>query len=215
MKALLYQKECNHLRNWKGLHEPTPKSGLQKGKLTLRDDKPNFGQYKKDKEQASFENKKNLEPNLIENNNADGVGAQPVPEDYKPEDSAAGQNRSKPAFDIPTKNIKKLSDVIGETLPKIGKYNDFDQKKDHVVAIVDPNMCINCGKCYMTCNDSGYQAITFDPVTHLPVVDPEKCTGCTLCYSVCPIIDCIDMVKREGPYKPIRGYADAAVAEIS
>lgn len=44
-------------------------------------------------------------------------------------------------------------------------------------------MCINCGKCYMACNDSGYQAITFDPKTHLPVVTSD-CTGCTLCLSV-------------------------------
>lgn len=51
-------------------------------------------------------------------------------------------------------------------------------------------MCINCGKCYMACNDSGYQAIEFDPETHLPHVNND-CTGCTLCLSVCPIIDCI------------------------
>lgn len=38
------------------------------------------------------------------------------------------------------------------------------------------DMCINCGKCYMTCNDSGYQAITFDPETHLPKIT-EDCTG--------------------------------------
>lgn len=51
-------------------------------------------------------------------------------------------------------------------------------------------MCINCGKCYMTCNDSGYQAIVFDPITHLTKVN-DDCTGCTLCLSVCPILDCI------------------------
>lgn len=37
-------------------------------------------------------------------------------------------------------------------------------------------MCINCGKCYMTCNDSGYQAIKFDAQTHLPTVT-DDCTG--------------------------------------
>lgn len=26
-----------------------------------------------------------------------------------------------------------------------------------VQALIDEEMCINCGKCYMTCNDSGYQ----------------------------------------------------------
>ena len=79
------------------------------------------------------------------------------------------------------------------------------------------------GKCYMTCNDTGYQAIAFDEETHLPKVNENSCTGCTLCYSVCPIIECIQasterkyagnkllltslqMVPREGLYKPKRG----------
>ena len=65
-------------------------------------------------------------------------------------------------------------------------------------------MCINCGKCYMACNDSGYQAIEFDPLTHLTRVN-EDCTGCTLCLSVCPIIDCIRMVPRKTEYQPKRG----------
>merc|ERR1711928_110601 len=73
-----------------------------------------------------------------------------------------------------------------------------------VVAMIDEEMCINCGKCYMTCNDSGYQATTFDPITHLAKVN-DDCTGCTLCLSVCPIIDCIKMVPRKIPYIPKRG----------
>lgn len=56
----------------------------------------------------------------------------------------------------------------------------------------------------MTCNDSGYQAITFDPITHIPHVT-EDCTGCTLCASVCPIIDCIRMVPRTTTYEIKRG----------
>jgi len=58
----------------------------------------------------------------------------------------------------------------------------------------------------MTCNDSGYQAIKFDPETHLPKVVEEDCTGCTLCVSVCPIIDCIEMVPRKDSYTPYRGF---------
>lgn len=49
---------------------------------------------------------------------------------------------------------------------------------------------MNCGKCYMACADSGYQAIEFDAKTHRAHVT-DDCTGCTLCVSVCPIIDCI------------------------
>lgn len=52
------------------------------------------------------------------------------------------------------------------------------------------DLCINCGKCYMACADSGYQAIDFDSKTHRAHVT-DDCTGCTLCLSVCPIIDCI------------------------
>lgn len=111
---------------------------------------------------------------------------------------------------------------MGLALPGIGAYNRLDNTQQ-AVAIIDQDMCINCGKCYMVCNDSGYQvgvasrakgcgltdcyspiqAITFDPHTHLPHVT-EDCTGCTLCVSVCPIIDCIQMTPRTTPYAPRR-----------
>lgn len=100
-----------------------------------------------------------------------------------------------------------VKDVTGVALDRIGTYNQLTQK-EHVIALVDEDLCVNCGKCYMTCNDSGYQAITFDAETHLPHVVPELCTGCTLCASVCPIPDCIQMVERDmekNPYIPIRG----------
>ena len=86
-----------------------------------------------------------------------------------------------------------IKDVIGSALNKIGTYGDLNNK-EQVVALIDEEMCINCGKCYMACNDSGYQAITFDPMTHLPHVTTD-CTGCAICLSVCPIIDCIKITK--------------------
>lgn len=58
--------------------------------------------------------------------------------------------------------------------------------------------CVNCGKCYMTCNDSGYQAIKMDPRTHVVQVLPDSCTGCTLCQTVCPIPGCIRCVSHPG-----------------
>lgn len=102
-----------------------------------------------------------------------------------------------------TSKIPKIKDIIGLAVEKIGTYNNLSQK-EQVVAIIDEEMCINCGKCYMACNDSGYQAIEFDAKTHLPKVT-DACTGCTLCLSVCPIIDCIKMVERQIPYEPYRG----------
>ena len=80
-----------------------------------------------------------------------------------------------------TSKIPKIKDIIGIALDKIGTYTQLNNK-EQVVALIDEEMCINCGKCYMACNDSGYQAITFDAVTHLPKVTKD-CTGCTLCLS--------------------------------
>jgi dihydropyrimidine dehydrogenase (NADP+) len=70
--------------------------------------------------------------------------------------------------------------------------------------VIDKDLCISCGKCYMTCNDTGWQAITFDAKTHLPHVT-DDCTGCTLCLSVCPIIDCIEMVPKQIEHVVARG----------
>lgn len=78
--------------------------------------------------------------------------------------------------------------------------------KNHLKAhifMMFQDMCINCGKCYMSCNDSGYQAISFDPLTHIPHVT-DDCTGCNLCLSVCPIPECIQMVKRNESKVPNR-----------
>lgn len=107
--------------------------------------------------------------------------------------------------------VPKINEIIGRALPRIGAYKQLDNTKQ-VVALIDDvsylknrlssiytnynifslfqDMCINCGKCYMACNDSGYQAIKFDAETHIPIVT-DDCTGCTMCLSVCPIIDCI------------------------
>jgi len=103
----------------------------------------------------------------------------------------------------PTHKTPTVNELVGRAVSRIGNYNDLDNKQQ-AVAIVDEEMCINCGKCYMTCNDSGYQAIKFDPQTHLPKIT-DDCTGCTLCVSVCPIIDCITMIPRKIPYIPKRG----------
>ncbi|CAL8076236.1 unnamed protein product [Calicophoron daubneyi] len=104
-----------------------------------------------------------------------------------------------------SRDAKPLSvqDVIGRALNSIGRHDDLN-RKEQVVAVVDEDMCINCGKCYMACNDSGYQAIEFDRRSHIPRVT-DDCTGCGLCLSVCPITDCIRMVPRTTPYSPDRG----------
>lgn len=104
------------------------------------------------------------------------------------------------------KPVPTVKDIIGRALPNIGTYKSLDNKKQ-AVALIDDDLCINCGKCYMTCADSGYQAIEFDPETHIPHVT-DDCTGCTLCVSVCPIIDCISMVPKKIAHVVKRGLGE-------
>merc|ERR1712137_116554 len=123
------------------------------------------------------------------------MGDDLLDENYRPK-------RLRPA-NQPSTPIPPIREIIAAAIDRIGAYNDLDNKQQ-VVAMIDEEMCINCGKCYMTCNDSGYQAITFDEQTHIPHIT-DDCTGCKLCVSVCPINDCIQMVDRDGPYVPARG----------
>ncbi|XP_063318049.1 dihydropyrimidine dehydrogenase [NADP(+)] isoform X2 [Pelmatolapia mariae] len=184
LKALLYLKSLE-LKDWDGQSPPT--ESHQKGKPVPRlkslvgKGLPSFGPYLQEKTETIAACKKRLrdagETDVVESNVS--------------------------RVNMPQKPVPPVKDVIARALRHIGAYQELNNM-EQVQALIDEEMCINCGKCYMTCNDSGYQAITFDPETHLPSVT-DSCTGCTLCLSVCPIIDCIKMVIRKTAYKPNRG----------
>ncbi|XP_011505580.1 PREDICTED: dihydropyrimidine dehydrogenase [NADP(+)] [Ceratosolen solmsi marchali] len=189
LKTLLYLKSVEHLNSWDGQSPPTIKH--QKGKPVsfqhaLGKNVPYFGEYQKLREKISSEIKEKCNLSEIDL--------------IKPIRPA-----TKPIKSIPT-----IKDIVGKALLHIGSYNQLDNVKQ-VVALIDDDMCINCGKCYMACADSGYQAITFDSETHIPKVT-DDCTGCTLCVSVCPIIDCITMVPKQIPHKISRGIPPKGVA---
>ncbi|XP_026324692.1 dihydropyrimidine dehydrogenase [NADP(+)] [Hyposmocoma kahamanoa] len=182
LKALLYLKSVEP-HGWTGQSPPFYKHQKGKPVQTLRDDNgmvlPHFGPYNKKREQILHSMR--LKSDLLEDNKVDS---------YLPN---AVNNMP----------VLKIRDVLGAALPRIGTYKNLDNTKQ-VVALIDDDLCINCGKCYMACADSGYQAIQFDPETHIPHVT-EDCTGCTLCLSVCPIIDCISMVPKTIPHVIKRG----------
>lgn len=197
LKALLFLKANPPPESltWDGQSPPTQK--LQKGKqvVPLLDDngKPllHFGEYKKKREQKLLQ--MHLEKGALWNPHENGTNN--------------GETGNTPVSINP---VPKIKDALGAALPKIGSYKSLDNKKQ-VVALIDDDLCINCGKCYMTCADSGYQAIRFDPETHLPNVT-DDCTGCNLCLSVCPIIDCISMVPKKIPHVIKRGHIKTGVA---
>ncbi|CAH0547960.1 unnamed protein product [Brassicogethes aeneus] len=189
LKALLYLD--GRLPGWDGQSPPTYKNQKGKPVQSLYDHNgkklPHFGDYQKQREQQleklHRENKVSEESLMHHDGKTCG---------YTNGFEAAS-----------TGNAPSIKDVIGRSLPQIGAYKKLDNTKQ-VVALIDDDMCINCGKCYMACNDSGYQAITFDAETHIPCVT-DDCTGCTMCLSVCPIIDCITMVPKSIPHVIKRG----------
>ncbi|KAI7792677.1 putative dihydropyrimidine dehydrogenase, partial [Triplophysa rosa] len=58
------------------------------------------------------------------------------------------------SFYTPKGPVPRVKDVIAKALEHISAYQELNIQ-EQVQALIDPEMCINCGKCYMTCNDAG------------------------------------------------------------
>jgi NAD-dependent dihydropyrimidine dehydrogenase PreA subunit len=67
---------------------------------------------------------------------------------------------------------------------------------EQTVALINDDNCIRCGRCYASCNDNAYQAISMDPITRQVTVHDDKCTSCGICESVCPYPNTISFVPR-------------------
>jgi len=97
----------------------------------------------------------------------------------------------------------KLIDLVGDRISRVKDHSQLS-RKEQVVAVIVEELCIQCGKCYMTCNDNAYQAIVFDE-NHKAKVVKEDCTGCGLCQAVCPVPGCIQYQDMGGTFHPHRG----------
>ena len=71
--------------------------------------------------------------------------------------------------------------------------------------MINEDKCLQCGRCYVACSDSGYQAIKFDGYNTFPKIIEKDCTGCSICYAVCPVEDAIHMLPRKEVYEINRG----------
>ncbi|GAA4336305.1 NAD-dependent dihydropyrimidine dehydrogenase subunit PreA [Flaviaesturariibacter amylovorans] len=95
------------------------------------------------------------------------------------------------------KGFARLDDFIGKSVPTMTKWEELDINYHHVASI-NPDKCIHCGLCYITCEDTSHQAIHLEygkPYNDYSIKQ-DDCVGCNLCQLVCPVDDCITMVEQ-------------------
>jgi len=103
------------------------------------------------------------------------------------------------------KENPRLEDFVGKNLKNLSDIVDME-KDTFLIPEIDESKCLQCGRCYLTCADSGYQAIKFGGFFDFPVAT-QDCTGCALCHAVCPVPGALNLVPRKTPYKVNRGIA--------
>lgn len=97
------------------------------------------------------------------------------------------------------KGFSTINEFRGLAVPNTTdwKYLDINYK---VVADIDQDKCINCGRCYIACEDTSHQAIlktTESDGTSRYSIKDEDCVGCNLCQITCPVADCITMKPQD------------------
>lgn len=89
--------------------------------------------------------------------------------------------------------IRSVRDIVGAGLDSVSDTTDVLERDTVLFPAFDLDKCNGCGRCVVSCNDGGHQAIIFDD--RRPKLDGSKCVGCHLCRLVCPE-DAISTVKK-------------------
>jgi len=90
---------------------------------------------------------------------------------------------------------QNVSEIVGRATPNVKDWQNLNLNYISK-AVIDQDLCIECGRCHVVCEDTSHQAITsmVDGKRKFEVID-EECVGCNLCVSVCPVEHCISMVE--------------------
>ncbi|MBS0298023.1 MAG: NAD-dependent dihydropyrimidine dehydrogenase subunit PreA [Proteobacteria bacterium] len=96
-----------------------------------------------------------------------------------------------------SQGYQTIEDFRGKALRNTVDWNDLNLNFD-LKARIDHDACIECGRCFIACEDTSHQAIRIDAKPgggrKFTVIDDE-CVGCNLCQHVCPVAGCIEMVE--------------------
>jgi dihydropyrimidine dehydrogenase (NAD+) subunit PreA len=108
---------------------------------------------------------------------------------------------------LDSKGFASVHQLVGKAVPSV---TDWQYLNLNYVekAFIDQDLCIQCGRCYIACEDTSHQAITatVNGLRRYEVIDAE-CVGCNLCASVCPVQGCITMRPMTSGVDPRTGRA--------
>ncbi|MDH5491701.1 MAG: NAD-dependent dihydropyrimidine dehydrogenase subunit PreA [Myxococcales bacterium] len=123
------------------------------------------------------------------------------------------------------RGMSSAMELVGRAVPNYRNWGDLDMNH-HVVAEIDPERCIGCQLCFVSCMDGSHQCIHLPGMSEeekrrrghvvfpaevpdraalgegaiagarVPWVHAEECVGCNLCQLVCPVEGCISMRER-------------------
>ncbi|WP_145334378.1 NAD-dependent dihydropyrimidine dehydrogenase subunit PreA [Paenibacillus xylanexedens] len=102
------------------------------------------------------------------------------------------------------KGLQSVAELVGQTVPRYSDWGNLDLNYK-VVARINRDVCINCNKCHIACEDTSHQCIDMltDPSgAYLEVVE-EDCVGCNLCSIVCPVDGAIEMIELAPEQEPV------------
>jgi len=107
------------------------------------------------------------------------------------EDMIDGLNRY-----LDDKGIAGVTDLIGRSAERYGNWGDLDLNYK-IVARINREVCVNCNKCHIACEDGAHQCIEMLADENGPYlkVREEDCVGCNLCSIVCPVEGAITMTE--------------------
>lgn len=83
------------------------------------------------------------------------------------------------------KGFKNVKEAVGLGLDTVSETTDVLERDTVIFPKFHREKCIGCGRCMISCEDGGHQAIHLDK-RRRPFLNGSKCVGCHLCVLVCP-----------------------------
>ncbi|MFS0786616.1 NAD-dependent dihydropyrimidine dehydrogenase subunit PreA [Shouchella sp. 1P09AA] len=101
--------------------------------------------------------------------------------------------------------LASVRDLTGKSVQTYSDWGNVNLNHQ-VVANIHTDVCINCNKCHIACEDTAHQCIerlTDENGAPYLKVNEDECVGCNLCSIVCPVDGAIDMVVKENGLPPM------------